>query len=1222
MAGVVPAELDARIGRVFGENLTASLNPTIRASLAQFWSEYPRDDQILVHLEPGTGYGCITCMEDSCYEDIRLTASSSTLDGGKTRGFGDLSAYRDHIDLSVSHRTARDRRVGVQAESPAPRPSPSTSRSSTKPLNASSSFNRDVKPNLMATPTPKPKLEPSEDRKPSMLELLSAVDPNGRKAKPAAVGSKGKEKEKEDRKPVFGSGGHKRSSSGGFDGLDEKKIKWQHPNPNQARAPAHQQPQPQPHPLFQLQPKPQLQPQPQAPPYQLQPHQPHQYFAAPAPLRAAAPAIVPAPAPAPAAPVHLPGRHPQPPGYDTYIAQIRARINLYNARVVGLRAIPDAAKTPEHWKQFDEAMRMEAQDRTLLGRYLEAYGEPVVANAPAPVAGPSGLQRGLAALGGIGGKIMDAVEGVNRMIGMDDDEDDLWRAVNGGLPTNEDLEDFLRRAAEGSDFEGNATVDESAKALGLKDQKQCIEGMLVHLLAHQLIGVHWMVKQEESKHYGGIMGDEMGLGKTVQTIALMCKNSSNDPKEKTSLIVAPLALLDQWKEEILSKTTDKHFKVLIYHGEGRKAVRTVKQLLSFDVVLTTYHTLAGEWPDDEEPKKKKKKDNFVVDDDDDVADWVKKQAGILFKASWFRIVLDEAQNIRNRKTKISRSVAQLDSLYRWCLTGTPVTNSLGDIFPLLRFLQIKPWFDWKEYQSHVVINEKKNPKLAGQRAQAILGTCLMRRKKTSQLDGKDLVTLPTKTVELHALEFSKEERDIYSFVEGKSQQIFNKFLKAGTVMKNYASVLVLLLRLRQLCLHPALTVDGFEALQTDIVDEKKKLEDLEEAEKIMGEAKVAKVRKARLAHAVEMVRAEREDAEAEFEDEECPICMDSLANAEGGAVVTACMHLFCKPCLDDVLASPAADGDDDDDIHYAYNQRPCPNCRAPFSESTYFPLSAFEPSQEEITKEVGVAGEDIDLENSDGEDDKDELEEKSEDEEEDLPVVSRGPKQKNRARVIDSDDEDEAKEEADKKDQEKAEKKKAKMKELELPDWMASQEPSTKMRWLLEEIQRLESEAPDDKILVISSFVSALDIVEDYLQSNGIRVTRYQGDMNASERSESVRILTKSKKCKIMLMSLKCGGVGLNLVRANHVISLDLAWSHAVESQAFDRVHRIGQVKEVKVDRLTIANTVEQRIGELQDRKKQLADASLGEGDGQKLGKLSVADLAHLFGLRADGRRI
>lgn len=82
-----------------------------------------------------------------------------------------------------------------------------------------------------------------------------------------------------------------------------------------------------------------------------------------------------------------------------------------------------------------------------------------------------------------------------------------------------------------------------------------------------------------------------------------------------------------------------------------------------------------------------------------------------------------------------------------------------------------------------------------------------------------------------------------------------------------------------------------------------------------------------------------------------------------------------------------------------------------------------------------------------------------------------------------------------------------------------------------------------------------------------------------------------------------------NLTRANRVISLDFAWSEAIEMQAFDRTHRLGQDKPVYIYRLTIRDTVEQRILELQERKKSIANTSLGE-DGTKLGKLSVSELA------------
>lgn len=92
-----------------------------------------------------------------------------------------------------------------------------------------------------------------------------------------------------------------------------------------------------------------------------------------------------------------------------------------------------------------------------------------------------------------------------------------------------------------------------------------LPGMAVSLLPHQTIGVAWALDREKGSDKGGCLCDEMGLGKTIQTIALMVINASNNPTCKTNLIVAPMALLDQWKLEIETKTTNG-MKCLVYHG--------------------------------------------------------------------------------------------------------------------------------------------------------------------------------------------------------------------------------------------------------------------------------------------------------------------------------------------------------------------------------------------------------------------------------------------------------------------------------------------------------------------------------------------------------------------------------------------------------------------------------------------------------------------------------
>jgi len=118
------------------------------------------------------------------------------------------------------------------------------------------------------------------------------------------------------------------------------------------------------------------------------------------------------------------------------------------------------------------------------------------------------------------------------------------------------------------------------------------------------------------------------------------------------------------------------------------------------------------------------------------------------------------------------------------------------------------------------------------------------------------------------------------------------------------------------------------------------------------------------------------------------------------------------------------------------------------------------------------------------------------------------------------------------------------------------------------------------------------------------------------QRDEAVNRFKNERRIKVMLMSMKAGGVGLNLTSANRVILLDLGWSPAVENQAFDRVHRLGQQKPVEIYRLVICQTVEARVLELQKRKQGLMDGSLGEGSVRRQTRLSVRELGALFGLR------
>ncbi|KAJ3900622.1 SNF2 family N-terminal domain-containing protein [Lentinula edodes] len=831
----------------------------------------------------------------------------------------------------------------------------------------------------------------------------------------------------------------------------------------------------------------------------------------------------------------------------------------------------------------------------------------------------------------------------------------------GPIAKPNDIGKFLVEAGNSESFDHNATVEAALNKLGLPTLATPLPGMEVALMPHQVIGVAWMVEKENSNLKGGCLADEMGLGKTVQMIALMMKNRPDDNSRRTTLILAPTALLDQWKMEIEVKT-NIGLKVLIYHGSSK--LKRAKDLLKYDVVLTTFQTMALEWPDIEQEEKKKKKAKAQKDDpimSDSVNENTQKKdksqegklsncllihdltSGLLFQIEFFRIVLDEAQGIKNKKTRVSRAVTALKARYRWCLTGTPIINGLSDTYPYIRFLQIRPWHDFVEFHSLVGKLERKNPQLAITRLQAILNIFVLRRKKNSKLDGKVLIDLPTKEITLQRLEFTEEEREIYDAVEKRMQTQFNRFLRAGTVLnyiRNYHHVLVLLLRLRQCCAHPSLIQeDGVAFVAPDELDDAGRV--LKRARELVSEEFVTKLKTKFREAVLERMRAEKELEDATFETDDCPICYDNFTNA----VITSCGHSFCKECIHDVFNAPFVVPANEVGEHQV-TERPCPACRTPISKELLFEQAAFMPTDEEL-KEAGGQGEDSDIEmddvdvtiskgkgrakvtssrssrkvkrslvfhdfidvdasETDGENEYDDddmsdfiVESDDDEEEQEVRKALKKCLGKRKARVILDSDEEESDEEKEvifgKSNVKKLSPEAIKL----LPRFL----PSTKM-----------------KILVISQWTSCLSLVSQYLTENHILHVKYQGDMNRNKRDAAVRSFMSKDKARVMLLSLKCGGVGLNLTRANNVISLDLGWSQAIEDQAFDRVHRLGQLLPVKVHRLVVDRTIEDRMLVMQERKQILADGSLGEGTAKKIRRMTVKQLAELFGLDGWGR--
>jgi len=152
------------------------------------------------------------------------------------------------------------------------------------------------------------------------------------------------------------------------------------------------------------------------------------------------------------------------------------------------------------------------------------------------------------------------------------------------------------------------------------------------------------------------------------------------------------------------------------------------------------------------------------------------------------------------------------------------------------------------------------------------------------------------------------------------------------------------------------------------------------------------------------------------------------------------------------------------------------------------------------------------------------------------------------------------------------------------------------------------------QILLYSQFTRMLELIKPVLDDAGIDFVELRGD--TADRARPVARFQKGK-VPLFLISLKAGGTGLNLTAADTVIHYDPWWNPAVEDQASDRAHRIGQTKSVFVYKLIAADTVEERIVELQERKAALASLALS-ADGMGLPAMDAEDIDFLFGAIPD----
>lgn len=278
---------------------------------------------------------------------------------------------------------------------------------------------------------------------------------------------------------------------------------------------------------------------------------------------------------------------------------------------------------------------------------------------------------------------------------------------------------------------------------------------------YQVQGYKWM-KTLASYGFGGILADDMGLGKTLQSITYILSELQEVRKRKQPILVAcPSSLTYNWLNELRKFAPE--VKALVVDGDKEERAAILKDAAEQDVTITSYPLLRRDMK------------------------WYEKQ-------TFHTVFFDEAQAFKNPLTQTARAVKRIQADHKFALTGTPVENSLEELWSLFHVVFPELFMGLKEY-SHLT------KKTIVRRIRPFL----LRRLKEDVL-----AELPEKIESIDSTELLLEQKKLYAAYLAKLRHDTLKHLDKDTIRKNRIKILAGLTRLRQICCHPALFVDGYK----------------------------------------------------------------------------------------------------------------------------------------------------------------------------------------------------------------------------------------------------------------------------------------------------------------------------------------------------------------------------------------------------------------------------
>ncbi|KAH0542757.1 hypothetical protein FGG08_002896 [Glutinoglossum americanum] len=653
---------------------------------------------------------------------------------------------------------------------------------------------------------------------------------------------------------------------------------------------------------------------------------------------------------------------------------------------------------------------------------------------------------------------------------------------------------------------------------------------------------------------------------------------------KTTLIVATPALVTQWISEIEKHGEKDIFEIVVRYHAGSRIVNA--KLLR----LTTYNEVASSYPKYDPPES-------LESEIDKEAWWEQKfnnEKGLLHSMEFYRVILDEAHAIKNHMSRTSIACRALIGKRRWAISGTPILNNVEELYPYFSFLRVNETSSFTDFKRKFC---QLDSPVANDKLQTALRQFMIRRMREDSLFGAPLIQLPSNSESTIVVNFNGVERAVYDAFRWKYIKTINGYILLGTLDQMYSNVLTMLLRLRQLTAHiflvqeqiaKVLTVRDLDKIAESLAPEDRsddiQIKTLKQLRNLVSQDRSTIYHSyhsaatddtgalendgngdnlvQRFVIFLRRLKASKKWSELKFR-KLCQLCH----GVPEDAVVLDCMHAYCKECLNSLCERAA---------HKGHGQTACQACGLVFNSSSSC---------------------------------------------EGIPELSGDSEPGSRARhktAINNKD------------------------NLEFVDLHSGILPSAKTLGIISQVSDWKKESPAEKIIIFTQFkmmcvlisfpkgsrfltIASLTklknqrmaILARICEREGWGYCEYNGGMSHESRTRSLAEFEYTIEKTVLIASLKCGGVGLNLTMASRVICVDLWWNECIEQQAFCRVIRLGQKKETHIRRITVADTIDQGLLAMQARKKVQISAVLG--DDNPNGRLTTTELVSLFGRMVEG---